>query len=128
MDGLKIYNNYLRKKFGLAICKLERFYNYAKLSALSNDMVTQTESTMESLINILNKEDNNSPFEFLMELKSMMGEPSSTIKDIREDLEVEPSTINQWWSKHSVTFLAIVSLIGTPIIGFVLTIVLHVTI
>ncbi len=88
MDGLKIYNNYLRKKFGLAICKLERFYNYAKLSALSNDMVTQTESTMESLINILNKEDNNSPFEFLMELKSMMGEPSSTIKDIGEDLEV----------------------------------------
>jgi hypothetical protein len=109
----------LKDDFSLDLCEPKRFYNKAKLLALSSDHKDDLRFGLESLTDLMKKKPEE-PIEIVKYLKEMVSEPPS-FSDVCAEVEVEPRLVRKWLSSHTEQLGIIV-----PTVLFIVEIVLTV--
>lgn len=121
-EAISIYTNYLRKKFDFDLCEPEKFYRYVKLAAYTKEtmIMDDVRKGLEAFIELMEREDED-PFEVVKLLKGMMKE-STSMKDIFDEIDVEPKRIRRWLSVHSNLtrgIIALISLVVTVVVAII---------
>jgi hypothetical protein len=122
-QGVKIYNDHMKKDYGFLLSNPKRFYCQAKLAACSKGNEDSIRSGLKSLAKLL-KDENSEPFEIVKSLKKMLKE-RATFKDVCAEIDAEPERMKRWFSKHSESVIGIVGLLFL-VISIVVTIVFHI--
>ena len=118
-EGIEIYNNHIKNKFGISLCEPERFFRYAKLKAFFTDEADDIKCSLEALIDLM-KSKNEQPFEFIKLLKEMSNEPASN-NEICRDIEMDTQPIRKWFVKHhEILTVLIAPLVISVITGIIL--------
>lgn len=109
-DGIKIYNQHLKTRFGISLSDPEKFSRCLKLTSLSDETADDFRCCIDSLAEVLKEKEEN-PFMFVRFLKEIANE--QTAKDeIYKEFDVELNPITKWLAKHH-EFLTVVL---TPLI------------
>lgn len=121
LEGMKIYNKYISRKFKFVIKDLKKFYCHAKLAIYIDELRTSLVSNLDSLIELMENEKDD-PFEFIKLLKTTSNEPTD-YKSLFKEFEVEPKPIRSWFSKNSdglSLIFALLSLMVSIVIAILL--------
>lgn len=111
-EAISVYSNHLREKFDFVLREPEKFYRYVKLAAyaMETTITDDVRKGLEAFIKLMEKEEED-PYEVIKSLKSMMKETAS-MKDIFDEIDVEPKPLRKWFSVHSDSISAIVALLS----------------
>lgn len=97
-DGIEIYSEHIKAKYGMVLDDPDRFYKQVKLKAFFTDESDKIKEGIESLIDLLHN-NNEQPFAFVKVLKQMLNEPISN-DDVCKDVEIDTRRFKRWLTKH----------------------------
>jgi len=124
-EGVEMYNNLLKAKFGIALRDGERFTQAAKLKFFfgGEEGSNCIRKCLTGLVDLMNREEVE-PFEFVRILKAMMNEPT-TNEEICKEICDEGNLLKKWFSKNRelIEFIVapVISAIIAGIILYLLT-------
>lgn len=108
-NGMKYYNDYLKRRFGFVVHEPQRYFNYVKLAVVSErrGRIEHIKEWSENLGDLLRAESNLLSLHSSM--KAIVGESVLDSEDMTEDFDFEVG-IRKWVSSHKEAIVFAISL------------------